>query len=257
MNAEEIIKKYKLKREWTPKGFHAILHTFSSVQETVFHPSKNYFGDSATIVVMFIKDDYLHWYWFTEDMDRLRKFAIKQVNKNSNFLKDLVDEWHKRVELFKEQINKVENSNLSSLNDKELLNIYQDFHNAYLYEYGIAVVIQDAFSMNADRFMKPELKKILGNESDKLEEYYATLTSPITESFILTEYKERLDILKLIKEKGLTKKEQLLENPEIKEKLKIHSKNFFWVQNNYAKMDVLDVNYFAEKIIGELNINPD
>ena len=270
MNSEEIITKYNLgKKSWTYKGYHGILHTFYPVQETVLKPFKEFYGDSVTIVTMFIKDDYVSWYWNNEDMDRLRESIIKKVNQDPNFLEYLLVEWHSRLGEFKEEILRCETINLETLSDKELIDLYSDFYHKYIQEYGIAIDLQDSFSMHADKFMKPLLKEILEKQGkvENLEQYYVILTNPINESFILTEYKQRLNILKKIKEnnillelfkKGKAKViSNILSYPELKTMLEEHVEKFFWIQNNYAKMDILGIDHFVDRIMEELDLDPE
>jgi len=122
--------------------------------------------------------------------------------------------------------------------------------------------------MHADRFFKPLLKEILEKQGklDKLEQYYATLVSPITESFISTEFKSRMLILKEIKKDHLLVelfskgKEEALKSiqnyPELNSLIEKHTKNFFWVENNYAKMEPISKETFIDKICAEIYLDP-
>jgi len=261
MKSNEIIDKYKLREKaWTYKGFHGLLHTFFPIGEEPLKPLKKFYGDSFQIALFFAKEDYINWYWNEEDMIRLRKSVIKKVNKDPKFLDKILAEWRKLIEVFKERIRECEKADLKKLSDEELLRLYERFYQLYIDECGVSVGLQESFSLHADRFMKPLLEKILkekGKEK-KLNEYFAMLTSPVTESFIVTEFKERLKILKEIQK---NKPEEVINNiesfPKINKILENHSKNFFWVENNYAKIKVLTKRHFIEKLVQELNLSMD
>ncbi|MBW2981506.1 hypothetical protein KY343_01370 [Candidatus Woesearchaeota archaeon] len=184
-------------------------------------------------------------------MIRLRESFIKKVNKDSKFLEKFLNKWKKLVSIFNQRIKECEKANLSKLSDKNLMDLYNKFYQAYIDEYSIAIGLQDPFSMHADKFMKPLLEKILKKQGkeNKINEYYAILTSPVVESFIAAEFRGRLKILKEINKKS-SRVNKLLEE---------HSKRFFWIENNYAKVKVLDKKYFSEKIKKEMemDINPD
>ncbi len=269
MDASELIEKYNLReKSFTHKGFHGILHTFFPVQETCFDKFKEVYGDSTTFHAIFVKENYVSWYWNDEDLIRIRTSFIEKVNRNPNFLSNYLARWHSLVKLFDNAIEKVEQTNFAELSNEELLSLYSEFYNAYITEYGVAVVPQDGFSMHADRFFKPLLREhlqTLGKE-DKLEEYYSTLVSPITESFISTEFKSRMLILKEIKKdhasvelfsKGKEEVLKVIENyPHINDLLEKHSKSFFWVENNYAKMDPITKETFIDKICVEIHLDP-
>ncbi len=269
MDVNNIIEKYNLTAlKFTQKGFHGILHTFFPVQETCFEKFKEVYGESITFTAFFVKENYVSWYWNDEDLIRTRTSFIEKVNENPIFLSDYLLKWHSLVKLFDKAIERVEQTLLAKLSNEELLSLYSEFYNAYITEYGVAIIPQDGFSMHADRFFKPLLREHLQNlgKENKLEEYYATLVSPITESFVSTEFKSRLLILKEIKkDPALTElfskgKEEALKSiqnyPELNSLIEKHTKNFFWVENNYAKMEPISKETFIDKICAEIYLDP-
>ncbi len=251
MNADEIIEKYKLKdRKWTFKGFHGVLHTFFPVGQTAIKPLLDYYGDCFQITLFFVKENYVSWYWNEEDMERIRKDFIAKVNKNPDFLEQHKNDWRKKLVIFNKMIDKVEKANLSKLSDSNLIVLYKEFYKAYLDEFCIVMAIEDAFSMHADRFIEPEFRKILkeqGKEA-KFNDYYPTLMAPVTSSFIEQELGDRLKIMKRIQQ-----------DKSVDKALQTHSKKYFWIKNNYAKMEALSAEFFngeIKKLIAS-KINPD
>lgn len=236
MTTKDIINRHKLnKSTWTYKGFHGILHYFFVVGEMPLRPIYDYFGDSYRVTIYFFSHDVGHWYWRDTDMTRLRKMFLARFKKDPRILPDLLDEWHKRVKKFNSILSKIDNTRLKTLSNTKLCNLYKKFYQLYLDEYGIAIGIQDAFSMKSDEFLLPKFKKALPKE--KFNQNYATLTSPVDESFITKEYKDRLKLI-IKQKKGVS----------IKKDLKSHAKKYFWIQNNYAVARHLDENYFLSEI---------
>lgn len=232
MNAQDIIKKYKLtKHTWTHKGMHSNLHYFFPVGVEPVKPLFDYFGDSYSFTIFFVHERYMDWYWNDQEMTRLRESFIKKVNEDSNFLTNWLDEWHKRIAKFNQIMNKIDETNLEKLSENDLFNLYKEWFEAYIQEYGLAIGIQDAFSMHADRFLIPHFKKIL--PKDKFDEYYLALISSVDETFLSKEYKERA----------------------ICKDIKKHVKKWHWLRNNYARAIYLDEKFFLDNPADENEAN--
>jgi phosphohistidine swiveling domain-containing protein len=252
MDVNSIIQKYSLnKRTWTHKGFHGVLHFFFAVGEQALKPMHDYFGDSHSITVFYFSEDLGHWYWCSEDMVRLRKSFIKKANDNPKILDQLKKEWYQRLALLEEIMERIDRADFSKLSNNTLLSLYQEWYAAYIAEYGIAIGYQDSFSMHAQDFLFPHFSRIINGKgfADKLDEYYLTLMSPVDESFITQEYRDRLLLLKSVEEK-----KQILD--QIKPELEKHAQKWHWVLNNYAKDICLDATYFKNQLQDILNKDP-
>ncbi len=248
--ADEIIKKYDLKRHtWVRKGLHSVFHTMFPAATNLIRPLNNYWGDSFKVFVYFIIEDYLHWFYNVEDMTRLRKQLVEKLNSDPDFLENHEKQWREYVKTFEQTCKKIDNTNLQELSDKELYNLYKEHYDAYVQEYALAMGLIESFSMQVDSFFRPMLEKVLENTNHDFNTVYSLLLSPVDSSFINQDFKGRLQIMKAIKEN----------KPEVNEMLEKHAKKFHWVENNYAKVKVLDSNYFKEKINNEmkLKIDPD
>lgn len=125
------------------------------------------------------------------------------------------------------------------MNDSALLKLYEKFYRLYIDEYGIAIGIQDAFSMHADRFIEPAFRKILRERQckDKFNDYYSVLMSPVLPSFINQEEESLLKILKKDKQ-----------GQDIASDLKKHAKKYYFISNNYAQVRELDWQFFNSKL---------
>lgn len=244
MKVQQIIDKYHLANQtWTHKGFHGVLHFFFAVGEQALKPMHSYFGESHSITVFYFSEDLGHWYWCNEDMVRLRKSFIKKVNDNPALLDTLKKDWHKRLVIFNKISQKIDATDLSKLTNDALLSLYQEWYDAYLAEYGISIGYQDAFSMHAQDFLFPHFSKIIKEKGfeKNLNQYYLTLVSPIDESFITQEYRDRLHILLLMKQKEM-------DLDAVGSLLEKHAQKYHWIQNNYAKDTCLDSTYFKAQL---------
>lgn len=253
MNANDVIKKYKLEnKEWTHKNIHGVLHFFFPVGEEPIKPLLKYFGDCHKITVFYFKNNIGEWYWNNEEMVRLRKKFIEKTNVNPKLPYKLCNDWHKRIEKFNKIMRTIDKTDLTKLSNLELLKLYYKWYNAYLDEYGIAIGIQDAFSMHADDFLMPHFKEIISKKGlgQRFNEYYTTLFSPIDESFITREYRDRLKLLCEIK------KGKDINSKEINNKLEEHAKKYYWSQNNYAKDIYLDAEYFKTQVLEIIDKDP-
>ena len=260
MEEKNLVKNVDFKQEWTRKGFHGILHTFFPIGKMPTEALRDYYGDCTTLAVFYVSEDYVNWYWNTADMRRLRKSLIKRVNENPAFLDKLLEDWHARLRIFEGVLREVDSTDLSRLSDGELLDLYNKFNETYISEYALAIGLQDSFSMHAEEFMLPAIKKFLEEKGlgDYFVEYYSVLTAPVDESFIFQERRELLRMLESVQKtpelQELFKKDvgeiekELAKHEKLRSMLKEHSKQFYWVQNNYAKVRVLDIRFFIEEI---------
>jgi phosphoenolpyruvate synthase/pyruvate phosphate dikinase len=252
MKALQAIKKHSLlKKTWTHKGFHGVLHYFFVVGEQPLRTLQEFYGDSHKISVFFFHDNYGEWYWNNEDMVRLRKSFIKKVHKNPKILEKHLNEWHKRVDKFNICMRKIDKTDLSKLSNNALLKLYNEWYQLYLAEYGIAIGIQDAFSMHAEDFLAPHFKEIIEEQGEGIHfnEYYTLLMNPIDDSFFTKEYRDRLKLLKAKNNKLDPKKQEVL--------LAKHVKKYHWIHNNYVKDVYLDKEYFIEELKKIEHFDPD
>jgi phosphohistidine swiveling domain-containing protein len=240
MGADDIIKKYGLdSKTWTHKGFHGILHFFFPVGENPVKPLKEYYGDCHKLIVYYFDGTQGNWYWNDEDMERLRKSFMEKAAQDPKIIKKHRKDWESRLKDFKKIFRPIKKGMLRKLSNDDLLALYGRFYKSYIAEYGISIGIQDAFSMHADRFIEPRLREILKKKKleENFNEYYGTLMSPISLSFI---QKEEIDLMKMAKKK--------ISGQDVASDLKKHARSFHFINNNYAKVQRLDAKYFGQKL---------
>ncbi len=268
LTAEEIVKTYDLEHKtWTYKGLHAVLHTLFPIGHMMLETWTKNYGESFSFSLFFIEKDFVHWYWNDEDMVKMRTSLIKRVASDSTYLEKMVETWHAKLRTFEAVYAPITADLLQSLSNRELLNLYHEFFQAYMDECSLAVGVQDPFSMHSERFLEPALKAEL--PADKANEYFVTLLTPVTESFINQELKARYSLLIAIqKDHELT--EVFLnpgnivsrlekEFPDFYADLHEHVLQYHWLHNNYAKVTYLDEVYFAQELQDLLKkgVNPE
>ena len=243
---------------FTHKGFHGVLHTFFPVAHAPLEPLKKQYGDCFSRTLFFVHDDYVDWYWDAHEMDRIGRDVIERASRDRLFLPRLLRQWHGLVQKFEKQIHRVEKTVLAPLSNTQLLELYAEFYDAYVAEFGLALSLQDPFSMHADTLVEPPLKRFLQSKglSAKFNEIYAVLFAPVKPSFIAREYEDLLRIALTIHRRRAAEKlkkapHTLKPSPAIERLLRRHSQRYFWICNNYAKTPVLRVNDFLQRALDE------
>lgn len=249
MRAVDVIRKYKLdKKEWVHKGFHGNLHNFFPVGEQALLPMRAYFGKCYSLSVFFFSNNIGDWYWNKVDMVRLRDWYINEVDKRPSIMMRFRKDWMKQLSRLQAINSYIDQLDLSTLTAQKLADLYLKWHKRYLAEYGMAIGIQDAFSMTADEFLYPYFINALASRGIKngLNKKLEILLSPITASFI---NQERRDLLKLRVYAGLKNHGQ-----KYIAALKRHAKQYHWINNNYAKDFNLTYATF-QKIISAMSLH--
>ncbi len=233
---EEIIRKYNLdKKTFTNKKAPSNLHFFFVIGEMPFAPVKNYFKIAHTLTYFDIKDGVVNYCWNNEDLDNLRNMFIKKILINPKEIDNFKKEYNKRVVIFNKKSKKISKKLLSTLPYGGLYNLYEEWYQVYKNFHGFANSIHDAFTMHPEKWIEPELKKYIKNETDYIK-IYLTLISQVKESFEIEEYKEKLNLVKFI------------DNNKFEEKLVAHEKKWHWLRNNYSDCFYLNKEYFRKEI---------
>lgn len=227
------IKKFE-NQEWVDKSFHGVLHYVHVAGEIETTPFKEFFGDYHKILFYTVKNHIWDWHWNKNEMRRIRDEFIARVNKNPNYLQELLDLWHSKSKLLEENYKKIDQIDFIKLSNDDVIKLYDNLYQAYKDEYCLAIPIQDPFSMLSEEFLLPHFQKIL----DDFDEEYFILMSPVNLSFIQKQIYELYEV-----KKG-------------KISLKDHQLKYYWLHNNYAGAVYLDEKYF-EKELDELVGEPD
>jgi len=230
-----LVKQHQLdKSSWTYKGFHGVLHTFFPVGQ-VGPAVTTFLSQQPVKTLFFVADNYVHWYWNDNDLTFIREEFFKRLEKDKHYLKKLQAAWQEKIKKFETVIAKIERTDLTKLSDQALIQSYSDFYKAYTAEFKYFMVLGDAISMPADRYLVPEFKKILG--ADFLEVFPKLLTTKYL-SFIEEEAGARKKLLADFISQGKI----------APAKLARHATRFFYISNNYARGVKLSAADFLELI---------
>jgi len=209
------------------------LHTFGGVVRGIFETKKF----PSKIGLFFATNDYIHWYWNDNDLTRIRNLFFKRLKNNPNYLKEIKADWHKKLKKIDTIIAKLHKTNLSKLPNNKLADLYSQYYQLYLDEFGEFMALGDAISMHADRYLVPEFEKVLG---DDFVEVFPQLITTKHKSFIDKELQDRQKLISIYSQKNNVP-QSLLDK---------HAKKYFYIKNNYAHAIYLTDNDFL-KIIKE------
>jgi phosphohistidine swiveling domain-containing protein len=211
---------------------------------------KRKLGGNFTVHYCFFDTGRADWYIEMDDIKKVYTSIIKAGRKNPNIGSYFIKLWQPEQDLFYKKCTEVGNVNLSKLNDKELIDLHDEFLQITLNKNSSSSII-DGFALGTDELIAEEIKKVYDNSKLKDEvrftEVFSVLTAPIHLSFINEAEVEFLKIALKIRK-----------NEKDKDKLlKEHQKKFFWIKNNYVDAYVLDVDYFKKELdkIFSLNIS--
>lgn len=190
------------------------------------------------------------------DLDIAKQSALKILEKQKqdpNYISRIYRVFNKKKEAYLEFFNKeIMKTDLTSLSDEELLALFHSFFHLYVDEYGIAAITY----VYADALSDLLFKKLSKKFGDKAAEVIAVITHPEEEHFVSAQKKEMLKIKsqivkefgKEIFEKNAKEIESFLKNNNLYSELEEHSKNYFWIENNYKRKKILKPIDFLEKM---------
>lgn len=218
----DLVKEYQLgESTWTYKGFHGVLHTFFPVGQTGA-AMRSFFGDGTTLVLFFVVDDYVHWYWNDADLTRIREAFFTRLAEDPHYLAKLEKEWEGKIAAFNEVCKRIDDADFPALSDEALARLYEAFYAAYLEQFAYFMALGDAVSMHADRYVVPEFEALLG--ADFASAFPKLVTTQYL-SFVEEEALAREKFADALRTGGTLDQEAL----------EAHAREFFYIHNNYAK----------------------
>ncbi len=179
------------------------------------------------------------WYHNLEDLEDTANQIIKESKKNPKISSEMIKEFKKWEEEFYEKCLKIKGMNLKELDNGGLLKVYFDLADIYTKKLAASPLI-DGFALATDTLISLKVQKFLEqkNKGDEFVKYFSILTAPTFLSFLQLEEIEFLEIAKEMQENSAEKDK----------KLKEHQEKYFWIQNNYVKDNVLDFDFFKNRL---------
>ncbi|MFH1770830.1 MAG: PEP-utilizing enzyme [archaeon] len=247
------VEKYRhlLKRRWYVQTFNAT-PAFIHIGGVSITTMKKDIGYGYRSFVKDFKDDFCHMYYDRDDLHRLAHELEDRQFVDFNYVHSIMAKWKGQNE---EMVQFIEKNipKLKKFSDKELISKYKEMSRHYNNTNNIAHVLE-GYSLTRDVRLKNLLiaeleKKDKGKEFHK---YFTIITAPIRKSFI-NKYNNILseiyNEIKKNKIKTITK-ENLKQNKNIWDKIKLLEKKFYWVRANYKDARKLTADDFIKEIKG-------
>lgn len=235
------IAKYSLdKRDYIAKGLHGVLFYFFPVGEMPVLPMKHQYSDFYPLSLFFVSNNLVEWQWDDGQMKRIGQDFIQHILSNPLELEPFIQTWVNLRQTFLNTCNGITSASLQPLTDEQLMEKFYQVYNAYLEQYGIAIGIQDPFSMRSDVLWQPRFKQLLG---EQFSEVFPLLTTPSEQSFVEQEAGDFLQIVDFAQ-----KHPEASAQKEIKTLLEQHAATYFYMNNNYAVVEELTTDYYQKKL---------
>jgi len=245
MKVRDFVKKYKLvNSKWVHKGFHGVLHTFFPVGQGGIYVNEFISKTTPWITFFSVKNNYVDWYWNDRDLTNVRNVFFKRLVDDKNYLKKLQLRWVSSLNDFDNILSSIEKFDLKLLSADSLIKLYNRFYQVYLEEFKQFMILGDAVSMQAEKYLIPIFKKVLKSDFDSI---FPQLLVTKHKSFI---EEESIDRQKIINQLRQEKKLSL-------NVFSRHAHNYFYIQNNYAKGDQLTADDFKKIIKADLKHKSD
>lgn len=135
-----------------------------------------------------------------KEFDILSEEILDKVKADPNWGHKYVDDLTVEVEKLIEATNNLEKVNLGKLSNKELYELYDEYYKiySYLHSFHWVQTLADFGDNLFSKYLMNYLKKKIKDTNYSLGEVFSALTTPIKESEPTREYKNLLEILKVI-----------------------------------------------------------
>lgn len=248
-------------KEWYHQRFDGapyFMHWVGEAEIQVHEERKH--GLDFNVHYCFLDNGKADWYILHDDMNRVTKTVLENLNKDSKCGKKLMKLWAKDEAQYEKMLKELDKKDLTKLTDDELLE-YHDKCFRIILNRGSSSSIIDGFALGSDELIAGKIKSAFEASSvkDKMRftEAFSTLTAPIHLSFI---NQAEVELLKLALKIKKTKYAKLFENNtayEIDKKIKgtiagklisKHQRKYYWTRNNYVDDNILGNDYFIEEL---------
>jgi phosphohistidine swiveling domain-containing protein len=179
------------------------------------------------------------WYHSLAELQYTTSKIIEASKSNPHISKEMMKDFLPWQEKFYTMCEEIRSTDLNKLSDIELLDRYNALGEIYTNKLNSSPLI-DGFALSTDTTIASKIKLFLEDKGlgDKFIEYFAVLTAPTFLSFL---QQEEIALL------GVAKK--VLEDPTTEDSLLAkHQSDYFWIQNNYTKDNIIGIDTFSERL---------
>lgn len=220
-----------LNRQWDTQGFNAVPIFLNHAAYSGL-TMKRRFKIGYTHFIFQYKNGFGQMYYDPKDFLRLWEFSKQKLNKDPNFISKIKKEYEIQFSEYLKYFQTVPEK-IKSPSDQILLDLFKKVANSVTEAVGIAHILE-GLTFGLEQELKLELKKIYSSEKF-ISQAISKLTQPEEDSFLTIEEKRLKKIGKM--------------SPKEKDKAFVrHAKEYFWLQNNYAKTQNLTSEYFKKKL---------
>lgn len=179
------------------------------------------------------------WYHSLEELAYTTSKIVHESKERPNISQQMVVDFFPWQEAFYAACTTLDGKDISTLNDTELLETYNELARIYTNKLNSSPLI-DGFALSTDTKIASDIKNFLESrgEGEKFVEYFSILTAPTFLSFLR---QEEVSLLRIAKD--------VLTDPGAEDLLlKKHQKEYFWIWNNYVKDHMESLSSFRERI---------
>ena len=195
------------------------------------------FNPSFSKVFSFKENNYVYWIYDENEMFKEAEKEFEKGKTDRNYFSNQLKTWKKSEQRYYSVCLKLQNFDFSTTDLNKLKSLYLEFKNAYLEEYGMAMITDLTGPFAEKKIIELLSKKFLKN-SPGFQEALMKLSAPIKESFV---GREQYELYKIAL-RSIKNKDQLISM------VREHTKQYCWIQNNYLNIQELTEDYFLERI---------
>jgi len=188
--------------------------------EVHFKHFRKAYGENWSKTLFLFKDGRMFFICNTPALQAVGEKVFLRYLLPAKNRKKIYKEWQKYVKDLTELERLLNDAKLSSLSDKQLLNIWNNFNRIYI-KFWVASSIPELANYGSVNYLERKLAAYIPDEQLR-SETLEVLTAPIRYSF----YQE--EEIALSKTQDISK----------------HQKNYFWLKNSYAGTQILPIKFF-------------
>jgi phosphohistidine swiveling domain-containing protein len=223
--SDKISLPFDIKKEiflWGPiPGYFLYTSVFTVMNS--FYFSKKYSNHRWSRTVYLFRNCRMLWVNDKADLYAAGLKVFKKYFLSSDSRIKIYTEWKQCVKTLTLIQNKINKINLEKINNKDLLSLWHDLHDAYL-DFWLSGTIPELSNYGSDKFLEELLVPIIKN-SDDLNQALEVLTAPDKLSFY---QREEVDLLKT-------------------SDLKKHQSRYFWLKNSYSQVISVPISFFSKR----------
>ncbi len=191
-------------------------------------------GYGYTDFLYIYKESYGEMHYLIRDFNDMWQIIKAKLAHNPHYLAQVRRDYQDRLVEHEDLYHMIDKTDLSALNDTELLKVLRQTNTLYINNACGTAHICEAVSHNAEAELIAHLPKSL-TDNDNFAELFATLTAPTEQSFLSREEDELARIA-------------TLNESELASALEKHQKRYHWVNNSYAGDKYLSIDDFRGRL---------